>query len=105
VWGARSQYFAKMFEPVLRRANHRFPFALFALSREISARGDRASREAAKSAKSSFRALRTHVEASREAASLLAVKISEVLDPGTFVRVSVEPVRGGGVRLRGVARR
>ena len=35
----RIQYFAKMFEPVLRRANHRFPFALFAPSREISARG------------------------------------------------------------------
>ncbi|CVK33429.1 protein of unknown function [Methanoculleus bourgensis] len=34
-----AQYFAKMFEPVLRRANHRFPFALFAPSREISARG------------------------------------------------------------------
>jgi hypothetical protein len=64
-----AQYFAKMFEPVLRRANHRFPFALFAASREISARGDRASRVAREAAKSSFRALRTHVEASREAAS------------------------------------
>jgi len=52
---ARFQYLVKMFEIVIRRSNHRLPFAFFAASRELTgADRDTASREGREAAKNDF---------------------------------------------------